>query len=353
MVNSQDPFHQYPAKYPKARRKAVEVADHIHSLVKSGPRTMVGTVVDASFHTSQGYVVVTTQIGIVNVYGVPYGSVVNGMRILCRQMGGAATNRAFVFDGAAPNLSGSGYAGSFGYSAMVASLSTGLALTSSTGVPTSAGVSTAQGYFWFFFFYLPALPISKVTLWQMTASAGGNILACEYLPNGYVQVRSQDNHGYLSNTPVSAHNTHWVVIQPFLSGLEFQVDMIANYTGLLSPGDDPTFSGGGVGYQLSLLSNNDGSQLCPLGSWISKFGFGTAWNGVYVPTLQSLGTGLGGVPSLDTELPTATPQQDVTPLYELLCTDTIGSSTLSDSAGAGGTACTISLGGSVNQIGPY
>lgn len=353
MVNSQDPFHQYPAKYPKARRKAVEVVGHIHSLIKKGPRTMVGTVADTSFHVQQGYVTVTTQVGIVNVYGVPYGSVVNGMRILCRQMGGAATNRAFVFDGMAPNLSGAGYSGSFAYTSTIASLTIGLAETSATGVPTSASVSTSQGYYWFFFMYLPALPTDTVTLWQMTASSGGNILTCEYLPNGYLQIISQDNDGYITNAPVSAHNTHWVVIQPYLTGQELLVDMMANYTGLLSPSDKPTFSGGGVGYQLTLLSNNDGTQLCPLGSWISKWGFGKAWNGVYVPTLQSLGNGLGGVPSLDTELPVATPQQDVTPLYELLCLDAVGSTTLADSAGAGGTSATITTGGSVQTIGPY
>jgi hypothetical protein len=352
MTNSQDPFHQYPAKYPKARRKAVEVAGHIHRLVKNGPRTVVGTVVDTSFHTSAGYVSCTTQLGsIVNVFGVPYGSVVNGMRIFCRQIGGAATNRSYVYDGAAPNLSGLGYTGSFAYNTTFTGSPSAIALTFGGAVPTSASIITAQGYFAYWFFYIPALPTSNAILWQLVN--GTNVLSCTYLPNGRLQISSQDGHGYATTAPVSAHNVHWCILQPGLSGLELLVDMVAAYSGLLSSPDIPTFIGGSSGYQLSLLSDLFGNSLCPLGTWISKFSVGTAWNTVYVPQLQSLGTGLGSVPSLDSELPCATAQQDVSLTYELLCEDVIGSSNLVDSAGAGGTNIFISSGGAVQAIGPY
>jgi hypothetical protein len=322
--------------------------------MNKGPRTLVATIVDTSFHVSQGYVLGTTQLGAsVTIFGVPYGSVVPGMRVFCRQIGGKSTLRSFVFDGMAPNLSGTGFSGSFGYTSPVSGLATGLAITNSVGTTTSASITSAFGYFMFFFFYLPQIPANTVTLWQMNAASGGNVLNCEYLSNGKLQVRSQDNHGYISNNPISAHNTHFCIVQSGVSGQEFLIDNVSNYTGISSPADDPTFAGGGITYQVSLLSKSDGTNLCPLGSWVGKWSFGTNWNGSYAVPLQSLGTGLGGVPTSDSELPSAIPQMDCTLLYQLLCLDPVGSTTLADSAGAGGTSAAISIGGSVLQQGPY
>lgn len=350
---SQGPFISHPQKYPKARKKASDVANQIEQLMNNGPRTLVATIVDVSFHTSQGYVVGTTQIGaFVNILGVPYGSVVPGMRVFCRQIGGKSTLRSFVYDGMAPNISGAGFAGSFGYTSPIGSLATGLAMTGSTGVPTVSNLGPF-GYFFFWFMYLPQIPASTVTLWQMTAASGGNILNCEYLTNGNLQIRSQDNHGYITLSPISAHNVHFCILQPGVTGQELLIDNVANYTGLASPADDPAFTGAGISYQLSLLSSSDGTGLCPLGSWISKWSFGENWNGSYAVALQSLGTGLGGVPSADTELPTASPQVDITCLYQLLCEDAPGSSTLANSAAGAGTAATIATGGSVMAQGPY
>lgn len=314
---------------------------------------MVGQVVDTNYHITQGYATVTTQLGVVNVYGIPYGSVVPGMRVLCRQMGGAATNRAFVFDGHAPNLSALGNLGSFAYTKPVISLTSGLAQTSATGVPTTSAVVSSIGYFWFFFFYLPSVPASTATIWQMTANTGGNILTCEYLPTGIMRIRSQDNHGYVTTSPVSPHNLHWVIVQPGLSPNEILVDMVPNYTGMASPSDKFNFSGNNIAYRLSLLSNSDGTALCPLGSWISKFGFGTAVYGSNAVPLQAIGSGLSSSPLADLELPTSTTQSFVTLLYQLLCTDASGSTTLANSAAGAGTAATISTGGTVLTQGPY
>jgi hypothetical protein len=354
MTNHQGSFHTHPQRFPKARKKAADVANQIEHLMSKGPRTLVATVADTSYHTTQGYIVGTTQLGSsVNIYGVPYGTVVNGMRVFCRQIGGKSTLRSFIFDGYAVNLSGTGFAGSFGYTSPVSSLSTGLAITNSTGTTTSASVTGPFGYYFFFFFYMPQLPTNTVTLWQMNAASGGNVLNCEYLPNGKLQIRSQDNHGYLSNAPISAHNIHYCVLQPGVGSQFLLVDNVANYTGLAAPSDNPTFGGASVNYQVSLLSRSDGTQLCPLGSWISKFSFGTCWNGVNAVALQSLGSGLGSVPTTDLELPSAIPQTDCTLLYQLLCEDAAGSTTLADSAGMGGTSAAITLGGSVLANGPY
>lgn len=353
MVTNQGPFHTYASKYPKSKRKASDVASQMVELMKKGPRTMVATVVDMSFHASQGYIVANTELGVVNVYGVPYGSVVPGMRIFCRQMGGQSTLRAFVFDGMAPNLSGAGYSGSFGYTSTVASLSTGLAITSSTGVPTSSSYSSIYPYFFYWFFYIPQLPTSTVMLWQMTCATDATTLAAEYLPTGQLRVRSGDGHGFISTSPVSPHNIHWIVMQaggPLGSLLIDQVQW--QYTGINGSNDNPNFTGGGAAYQLSLLSNRDGTQLCPLGSWISRWGYGTAYNSAGSVALQTLGTGVAGKPTADSELPTAQSQQDVSLLYQLLCNDGPGSSTLANSSGSGGSA-NIAIGGTAQNLGPY
>ena len=352
---NKDAFRSYPQKFPRAKRKASEMMQHIFQLQKKGPRTMVGQVVDSTFHTTQGYVTATTQLGVVSVYGIPYGTVVPGMRVFVRQMGGAATNRAFVFDGHAPNLSALGSLGSFGYSKPVVTLSSGLAQTSATGVPTSSSVVSSIGYFWYFFFYIPAVPTSTCTIWQMTANTGGNILTCEYLPTGILRVRSQDGHGYVTTSPVAPHNLQWVIMQPGLSPNELLIDMVPNFTGIITPSDKPNFSGNNISYRLSLLSNSDGTALCPLGSWISKFGFGTAIYGSNPVSLQVLGSGLSGTPTADSELPTAKAQTYVTLLYQLLCEDASGSTTLANSAAGAGTAATIASGsaGAVLTTGPY
>ncbi len=355
MTTNQDKgFRNYPQKYPRARRKASDVVSQMVELTRKGPCTMVAKVADASFHSTQGYVTAVTELGVVNVYGAPYGSLVPGMRILCRQMGGQSAIRAFVFDGYAPNLSGSGLAGSFGYSSQIASLSTGLALTSSTGVPTSSSYTVVYAYFWYWAFYVPVLPAAKVTLWQMVCATDGTTLAAEYLPTGQLQIRSGDNHGYISTGPVSPHNVHWIIVQPSAGTGSVLIDAVPFlYTGLIGSNDNPSFTAGGAGYQLSLLSNRDGSQLAPLGSWVSKWSFGASYNSAGSAPLQSLGTGIAGLPTQDSELPTAIPQTDVHLLYQLLCEDAAGSSTLADSAHQGGTSASITTGGQVQLIGPY
>jgi hypothetical protein len=346
-----NPFNNFPGRYSKSKRKAADVVSQIVELTKKGPRTMVSIVADTSYHASQGYVTCATELGTVNVYGVPYGAVVPGMRVLCRQMGGQSAIRSFVFDGMAPNLSGYGHSGSFGYLSAIHTLSKGLALTPSNGVPTTSGITGPYGYFWYWFFYVPQLPTTNVTLWQMTAS--GNVLTCNYLISGKLQIISQNGHGYITSAPVSAHNIHWCIVQPGLSGSVVLIDMVPNYTGIMANADDPVFTGNGTAYQLSLLSNSDGSGLCPLGTWISKFGFGTCWNSQYSVGLQVLGSGIAGFPTIDGELPTAASQQDIVLKYLLLCTDSQGSSTLADSAGAGGLTASITSGGAVQIVGPY
>lgn len=336
-------FKSYPQKFPKTRRKAAEMLLSFHELSKKGPRTLVGTIVDTTFHISQGYVTCTTELGVIPVYGIPYGTVTNQMRVFCRQMGGHASNRSFVFDGYAPNISRLGStSGSFVYSTLItSSLSSGLALSTSGAAGASSSITTSTGYYWHCFFYLPQLPTSTCTLFEMLATSGGNSVTLQYLPTGYLQFISQDGHGFQSSSPVAPHSMHYVQIQPGLTSSELLVDTVASYTTLTST---PTFSGGTHTYTVSLLSNTDGTQLCPIGSWISKFGYGTSWSGSAVIALSNT------IPAQDSDLPSTNSY------YFLLCGDSIGTSTLLNTAvhgGGSGNASITTAASSILTTGPY
>jgi len=313
---------------------------------------MVGIIVDASYHTIQGYVTCTTQLGIVSVYGVPYGSVVAGMRIFVRQMGGQATNQAFVYDGMAPNVSSMGSSGSLVYSSpLPGPLTTSLAQTGTTDVPSVSGMASAVGYFWHCFFYLPTLPTTVVTLFQMSAATGGTTLALEYLATGQLRMRSGTGHGYLTSGPIAPHSIHYIQIQPGIAGSELLIDGVASYGSLIGSGDIVTFAGSGMTYQLSLLANRDGSQMCPIGSWISKFGYGTSGTSSSPLLLPD------SLPEQDSDLPTSTSASSITALYALLCEDSVGTGVLVNSATSGGAtgvgATIVSPPATIAITGPY
>lgn len=276
------PFSSLPQKYPKAQRAAAQVASHIHEMMKRGPRSLLATVIDTSYHATMGYVSATTQLGVVQVHGVPYGSVVPQMRIFVRQIGPHSTTRQFLFDGYAPALSRRGLASQSLCYIQPSGLASTQALLSTSSVPTTASLTSGiVGYYWHLFFYLPQVPATRVTIFQMSVTAGGpNLLTLEYLPNGYMLFRSaENNHGYTTTRTVPAHQMHWVVLQPGLggsgSGREWYIDGQSYAAGINSSSDEPYFNGNGATYTVSYLSNTDGSQLCPLGSWIAKFGYGS------------------------------------------------------------------------------
>ena len=338
------PFKGHPQKFPRAQRKAAQVAAHVHTIIRKSPRTLIATVADTSFQVTMGYVTCTTEQGVVSVYGVPYGACVAGMRLYARQQGPQGTNRAFVFDGFAPALSARGLSsGSVIYATPSSFPTVGVyAVTSAGGMPTTPSLATGPvGYYWHCYFYFPALPTTaRATLFQMT-SAGGNLLTCEYLPSGILLLRSvENNHGYMTTAPVAPHSAHWMVVQPGQGvGLDWQIDGIAvPYVGLLSSGDLPVFTSNGAAYTGALLSNVDGTQLCPLGSWISKFGFGTSYTGGAVAPLAVA----SAVPDDDSLLPNLNISATQQTQTLLLCTDTPGGFALANSAtGSSGSGATV------------
>lgn len=342
-------------KYPKTVRRASQLMGHLQALSKKGPRTLVGTVVDTSFHLSQGYVTATTQLGIVSVYSVPYGQVVPQMRIYCRQIGGTSSTRSFVFDGFAPNISRLGKSGSLCYTATAMNLGgVGIAQTPTTGATsTQTAIPEATGYYWHLFFYIPVLPQIPVTLLSMVSQHDTSVgVTLSYLPSGYLQFASlADGKGYLTTTAVPPHSVHWVVIQPGLSGLEVLIDgMPPAYQGLSGVGDLPSFSGAGTPYTISLLSNPDGTALVPLGTWVSKVGFGSSWNGTsIIPLVQT-------VPASDSDLPQgANAATTTSPTTLFICDDSVRSNQLIDNAfiGADGTLTVMTQYATILETGPF
>lgn len=315
-------FHSYPEKFPNTRRKAAQFVQHVHAITKKGPRTLVGKIVDTSFFHSQGYVTVTTELGVVSVYGVPYGSVVAGMRIFVRQMGGHATNQVFVYDGQAPNLSGLGM--SSGSVAITTSLiGTGTTPTNANSL-VSSSLAGSAGYYWHCFFYLPALPATSVTLWQMSDVTGTNTVSLDYLPSGRLYFWSPTNgSGYVSSQIVTPHQVHWFLSQPGISGMKLMIDGVS----LSSVVGDITFTGTSHTYLIDLLSDHSGNNPCAPGTWISKIGWGTSVTG---STPVALST---SIPQSDSDLP-STGGTTTTKLL-LLCGDSIGGSAITNSATAG------------------
>lgn len=351
----QSPFRSHPQKYPRAQARAATLAGTLHELVSKGPRTLVATVVDTSFHVSAGYVTATTELGLVRVVGVPYGTVVPQMRILVRLAGPHRTTRSYVFDGYAPTPSLLG--GTSG--SVMPTMATGnvgvVTVQSSTGaIPTVSTLGGSTGYYWHCFFYLPEIPRpSAVTLLAMTNAGHTTTLVVEYWPSGVLEFRSlADNKGYMTNAPVAPHVPHWLVLQPGLGG--GQDVLIDGIPGLYQPihtGDTPTFAAGGTNYTLTLFTSYDGSGACPLGTWISKLGFGT------MPTSASV---CPIVPESDADIPNmavSTMQQtiglwlcgDSTPQGPTLLNSAAGSL----SSGSGENLSVNDFWTTIQTIGPY
>ena len=359
----QGAFHNYPQKYPNARKKASEVAQHVVNVTRKGPRSMPAVITDTTYHLTWGYVSAQTGLGHVQVTSVPHGTVVPGMRIMVRQIGGQATNRGYVFDGYAPNVSALGSSGSLLASAPGENLSTPFITTGNAGCPADPSLVGLSGYFWYLFCYIPHLSYnpqvpsaatSPITIMQMAEVGTSPLktLSLDLTPTGLLRFWSSDGHGYITTKAVPPHNIQYIQIQPGLSGAELLVNGQAFYQGLIGSGDEPTFTGGSAVYTLSYMSAIDGSNLAPLGTWVSKMGFGSSYGGG-VPIALSTGT---SVPDSDSALPvpmSGVTQQSIA-LY--LCTNTPGSSSVPNSAtgsGLAGALNVITAYGSLVGTGPY
>lgn len=319
---------------------ASQVTQSLVSFMAKGPRTIVGTVVDVSFHLTQQYVTATTQLGIVPVVGVPIGTVIPGMRIYCRQVGGMSTTKSFIFDGYASSVASLGPNGSL---IMTGSptLAAGCAMVAA--VLAQSGVTGPVGYYWYLFFYLPIVPTTTVTLFEFAQVSSSNTFTVQMLPTCFIQVISNDGHGYITTSPVPPHQLHYLQIQPGNTGNEVLIDGVANYTGIGSPTDDPTFVGDTSTYVLWVGSQANGSQLLPVGSWVSKLGYG----------YTSLTALPNFVPEYDTDLINGS-TGGLTSRILYLFEDTPGSATAINSALASG-AGTLALSNpaSIVASGPY
>lgn len=336
------PFLPTPSTYPKTRNAASRVVKGLIDLQSRGPRTIVGTVVDTTFHISQGYVLCTTQNGVVQVYGAPYGKIVPGMRLFIRQLGSIATNRSFIYDGEARALSTMGQSGSLMVKDMLAANPI-TAPVSVSGVPTDGSTATAVGYYWHCFFYLSMLPNGNATIFQMRQTASPNLtLTLQMQPSGLLQFISSDGHGYVTTQPVAPHVPHWIAIIPGISGQEMLIDTLSLYTGIASPTDDPSFTGGGSAtYTLAVGSNYDGSQLLPIGSWVSKIGYGLT-NVSQTAQISSV------IPEQDSDITTVSGSHV---LY--LCGDGEESATAANSVVGGAGSLSIVSPFHMSALGPY
>lgn len=333
---TQPPFHQSPQRYNKSRQKAAEATHAMVSLMQKGSRTILGTVADTSFHLTQGYVTCTTQLGVVQVAGIPLGTVLPGMRVYCRRLGTMSSNRSYIFDGYAATISSLGPNGSL-IVAGSPTLSAGCAMVAS--VSSVSGVTGPTGYYWHCFFYVPSIPTGTVTLFQFAQTgAPTTTFTVQMTTACLIQVVSNDGHGYTTTSAVVPHQLHWLVIQPGMAGSELLIDGLSAYTGLLSGGDEPTFTGNATTSTLSLGANVNGTQLLPIGSWLSKVGYGHMTS--LFPVV---------IPQYDTDL-VNTSGTLVLYLFE----DTPGSSTAINSAsGVGAGTLTISNPASLVMAGPY
>lgn len=336
----QQPFHQSPQRFNKSRQKATEATQALVALMQKGSRTILGTVVDTTFHLTQGYVTCTTQLGVVQVSGIPLGTVIPGMRVYCRRLGTMSSNRNYIFDGYAATISSLGPNGSLLITGNPP-ITNGCALVNT--VSAVSGLTGPAGYYWHCFFYVPIVPTSTITLFQFEQTGFTTTFTVQMTPACLIQVISSDGHGYVTTQPIPPHQLHWLVIQPNIgAGLELLIDGVSSYTGILTGSDDPTFAGNANTYSISLGSNVDGTQLMPVGSWISKFGFGEA-----LSLLPSL------VPQYDTDLPNANGSGTITKVLYLF-EETPGSPTAINSAASPG-AGTLAISGpaSIVMAGPY
>ena len=172
-------------------------------------------------------------------------------------------------------------------------------------------------------------------------------ISLEILGTGTLRLRSvSDSHELVTEFAVAPHLVHWVQIQPGYTGNELLVDSVSNYG---TDGSIPTFAGGGATYTLTVLSDASGNNPCPLGSWVSKVGFGMSYASGAVVPLPNV------IPASDAQVPSfnVSSTQTTTALY--LANESEGSLSAANSAPAG-SASGLSLPSGlvkVHTLGPY
>ncbi len=277
---------------PRTRQAAKQVAGHVkQSLANMSPATELATVADTSHHTSVGYVVATTTRGPIHVYGVPFNTVCSGMRIFVRKMTKAKIGY-HVFDGYAPQIPVA--ATSSGSVATIAGPAASLSPTYGGGVVGSGSplitIPTTtpfpSGWYWSFFWYLSGLPpasnpcvLLDMPLVNSWSIAGGFRIVYNYLGQlgayFYTWPETPGSSTYVttigsfSTTTFAPHRVWWSVFQLgkglMVNGQPLDTS-ISNLTGAQN-------MQAGY-YSLFLLSDSNGQNWAPAGSWISKVSVG-------------------------------------------------------------------------------
>lgn len=299
---------QHPAVSATARAGARRIARRLrNSLGGFSPRSEVATVVDTSFHHSQGYITCTSGRGPIMVVGVPYLTVVPGMRIFLRRITHQGQT-SFIYDGLATpampfNSSGS-LSQEYGQWPAATSAST-YGGTSYAGpyllLPNTAPV---KGWFWSFYFYVSALPKpgAPATLLDMPILNGsfntvvGGIrflydvtahVGVEVYGSGWGDLGAQSAY---YNVPCSPQTVWW--LNYTLGGVGMSLNAIqytAGNSAINGLGSTMTTGPANQAVGLYLLSDSsggfgthlggEGAVAAPAASWISKVTFGAKVDG--------------------------------------------------------------------------
>lgn len=278
---------------PRARKQAAKLAQQLKSMVNS-PSAEVAVVSDTGAHLASGYVVATTKHGPVRVVGVPFNTLVPGMRIFVAPI----ALGQYVYQAMAPSpaiYTNSSHAvladsGALAAAASVDLLSTGGAV--GADLMTLPGGLPNQGWYWSFFFYVPSLPppTTSWVLWEQALVVSSSV-------TGYMQI-TYDANGWLRQTFYN-----WpLYYSPYTAGQTFQtsstqysfaphnvwfvtLQVASGFTvnGIQPPGSAAPSLGSITGntmqtgdYWHYFLGSHTNSQCAPAGSWISKMSFGNA-----------------------------------------------------------------------------
>jgi hypothetical protein len=348
-------------QFPKARQEAKRFAGHIgRALGNASPMTEIAIVSNTDAAISTHFIQATTRKGPIQVVGVPLNAVCPGMQIFVRKMTRDGLP-FYVFDGFAP--------------AALTVANTSRAITATTGVGPAAASSSiygsgsvdpssplttipasppASGWFWSFFFYMAALPPAGapcVLLDMPKIDGSHNItegfrITYDYLGHLNAYFYTWEGGGTVVGTgtmQVFAPHKVWFATFQIGNGLAVNGAQYSNMIiSQLSAGLHPVAGN----YGMFLLSDSEGLNAAPAGSWLSKITFGCNYvSGPLWPYNLS-----GFIPSKDSDIVTGTHTlgSGLTVYNRWLCSD--GSTTLPDTGTANVDLQTL---GTLLTLGPY
>jgi hypothetical protein len=346
----------YPKSRLQARHVAAALKDHLDQL---SPATELATVADTSFLLTQGYVTASSRKGPLTVIGCPIASVVPGTDIFVRKLANTGINQ-YVYDGlVTPTL-----VGSRSYAIMSADGVTRAGYTgTSTGNGAWSGATAASvvptnvlttGWYWSFFFYMTALPspTSPITL---TSTNRLQLVGGTYNPDLNISIL----YNYLGQIGLQFYSsgvyTTAYASQAFAPGkvwfLQLHLGNGLSVNG--QTGSSLTLSN--IGSLPAPIQNNivheflGGSfgNTAPIGTWVSKFGFGYFPLGSFPYPINSF------IPTSNSQIAQGTSAFGVglTTYDRLLISDASG--TTLPNTGTGAASGTATSSSAIITIGPY